>query len=181
MDPELKQRLVGVIVITALAAIFVPMLFDDPVADNSKLISELAIPVPPTGKFSSSIKKLPASTDEVLQLPPPESLRIESEKHSIAAKVDKTRVTSEVQEKKPAGMLRWVIQVGSFSQKSTAIALKNTLRKQGFSAFVESFETEKNNEMHRVRVGPELDKKRAEVMQKKINEKNNLQSILVSE
>ena len=33
MNQELKQRLIGAVVVTALAAIFIPMLFDDPV-DN---------------------------------------------------------------------------------------------------------------------------------------------------
>ncbi len=44
MDPAFKQRLVGAIVITALAAIFVPMLFDDPVNQSSKKINSLSIP-----------------------------------------------------------------------------------------------------------------------------------------
>ena len=43
MDQDLKQRLVGAVVITALAAIFVPMLFDDPIDESGKLISQLKI------------------------------------------------------------------------------------------------------------------------------------------
>ncbi len=44
MDQELKQRLIGAAVITALAAIFVPMLFDDPIDESGKSINELKIP-----------------------------------------------------------------------------------------------------------------------------------------
>ena len=36
MDHELKQRIIGTVVVTALAAIFVPMLFDDPVDSSGK-------------------------------------------------------------------------------------------------------------------------------------------------
>lgn len=44
MNQYLKQRIVGVAVITALVAIFLPMLFYDTVNDNDKTISELPIP-----------------------------------------------------------------------------------------------------------------------------------------
>ena len=45
---ELKQRLIGAVVVTALAAIFVPMLFDEPVENNSnQQTSELAVPKAP--------------------------------------------------------------------------------------------------------------------------------------
>lgn len=47
VDHELKQRIVGAAVITALAAIFVPMLFDDPLVESGKAVSELTIPEPP--------------------------------------------------------------------------------------------------------------------------------------
>lgn len=47
MTNELKQRLVGATVITALAAIFLPMLFDDPVKESSQVVNELDIPTPP--------------------------------------------------------------------------------------------------------------------------------------
>lgn len=188
MDPILKQRVVGVIVITALAAIFVPMLFDDPVEDDSKMISELAIPDAPMDGFQSSVQKLPRNTEQVLELPPPESLKVEPEPQTLPNKVEepKTTAAQPAAEKKPQtkqsnSLQRWVVQVGSFSQKPKATTLRNTLRGQGFSAFVETFTAGNNATMYRVRVGPELDRQRAEAMQKKINTKNNLRSIVVSE
>jgi DedD protein len=47
MDHELKQRLIGAVVVTALAAIFIPMLFDDPVDTSGKTVTELTIPQTP--------------------------------------------------------------------------------------------------------------------------------------
>jgi DedD protein len=44
MNQELKQRLIAAVVVTALAAIFIPMLFDDPVDNSGQLVSELVIP-----------------------------------------------------------------------------------------------------------------------------------------
>ncbi len=47
MTNDLRQRLVGAAVITAIAAIFLPMLFDDPVHESSKAANDLVIPAPP--------------------------------------------------------------------------------------------------------------------------------------
>ena len=66
MDQELKQRLIGAAVITALAAIFVPMLFDDPIDDTGKNVSELKIPEIPEKAQDVEIMPLPEKADDVL-------------------------------------------------------------------------------------------------------------------
>jgi DedD protein len=57
MEQGLKQRLIGAIVITSLAAIFVPMLFDDPIDETGKLISELKIPDAPAESYPIVLMK----------------------------------------------------------------------------------------------------------------------------
>ena len=133
MDQILKQRLVGAVVITALAAIFVPMLFDDPVEDSGMQVSELKIPDSQPNDFTSSIKKLPENVEQVMELPAPEPLMTEVDE---AIKPEKNAVinTANTQQQ----LSRWVIQVGSFSQKENAYTLRKQLRKQGFSAFIEA-------------------------------------------
>lgn len=69
MDQELKQRLIGAAVVTALAAIFIPMLFDDPIDDNGKMVSELTIPPEPVAGINDTANKLPASAAEVTGAP----------------------------------------------------------------------------------------------------------------
>ncbi len=59
MDHELKQRLIGAIVVTALAAIFIPMLFDDPIDNSGQQVSELTIPKAPENLAQKAEKKLP--------------------------------------------------------------------------------------------------------------------------
>jgi len=67
MDQELKQRLIGAVVVTALAAIFIPMLFDDPIDDRSQQVSELAIPpTPSVSSGESPMEKAPVSSGQVL-------------------------------------------------------------------------------------------------------------------
>lgn len=66
MDQELKQRLIGAAVVTALAAIFIPMLFDDPIDDSGKRVSEMTIPQTPALTAENAANKLPATPEEVL-------------------------------------------------------------------------------------------------------------------
>ena len=57
MEHELKQRLIGAVVVTALAAIFIPMLFDDPVDTSGKTVTELTIPQAPAEVCARSCTK----------------------------------------------------------------------------------------------------------------------------
>ena len=59
MNPELKNRLIGAAVVTALATIFIPMLFDDPVDSKGQSVSELSIPATPVKSTETSANKLP--------------------------------------------------------------------------------------------------------------------------
>ncbi len=69
MDHELKQRLIGAVVVTALAAIFIPMLFDDPVNNSGEAVTELTIPKAPVGASSGAGENLPADKAQVLNRP----------------------------------------------------------------------------------------------------------------
>lgn len=163
MDQELKQRLIGAIVITSLAAIFIPMLFDDPIDETGKLISELKIPAAPTHKSNEASGSLPQSIDQVIELPEP-ILEKESGRENQYF----------------SGMQRWFLQVGIFGQESNAISLRDKIRDQGFSVSIMTVADE-NGALFRVRVGPELDKRRAELLKIKVDEINNIKSILTSE
>jgi len=161
MDPELKQRLVGAVVITSLAAIFVPMLFDDPIDETGKMISELKIPKMPDHSLTENATAIPRNIDDVISLPKPDTIKV------LEAK--KTATT----------MIRWFVQVGIFGQESNAISLQNKIRKQGFPVRVTEVSTKKGL-MYRVRIGPELDKKRAEQLKIKVDKLNGFKSILSS-
>ncbi|UOA08809.1 SPOR domain-containing protein [Methylobacter sp. S3L5C] len=69
MNQELKQRLIGAIVVTALAAIFIPMLFDDPIDNSGQSISELIIPPTPVKTGEESANKLPTNANQILNAP----------------------------------------------------------------------------------------------------------------
>ena len=69
MDHELKQRLIGAVVVTALAAIFIPMLFDDPVDTSGKTVTELTIPQAPADATPETTQNLPENKAQVLNRP----------------------------------------------------------------------------------------------------------------
>lgn len=70
MNPELKQRLIGAAVVTALATIFIPMMFDDPVENKGQTVSDLKIPETPVKSTEQSANTLPTpATNKITQKP----------------------------------------------------------------------------------------------------------------
>jgi DedD protein len=69
MNPELKQRLIGAAVVTALATIFIPMLFDDPVDNIGKSVTELTIPPVPIKSDETSTNKLTTPANKAIKKP----------------------------------------------------------------------------------------------------------------
>lgn len=173
-DQTLKQRLVGVVVITALATIFIPMLFDDPIEDDDRSISELTIPPTPEESFEKSALPVQKSAEQVLAIPEPEGIKEKME--SKSARLEEKPANQPVPE-----LDRWIIQAGSFGQKENALELRDKLRKQGFTTYLDSINTEAGQVMYRVRVGPELDKERAEAIRKKLEELNKIKTFIVNE
>ncbi|MDI1291772.1 MAG: SPOR domain-containing protein [Methylobacter sp.] len=278
MDHELKQRLIGAVVVTALCAIFIPMLFDDPVDNSGKLVSELSIPTP-----GSDGRMVPSSADQVLGLPDPEPLSIENASDTLESagveeepeKQDRSgeslyaesegytedantkdlveqplsadvsdddgestqlsdsriktvvKVPEKVQKvietikpvtvkkpvqppvtvkqstpkpssvtkdlaavvaeaKKPVAaakasskLVRWYIQLGSFSKKENAVSYWKSLNEQGLPASLDTVQTDKGI-TYRLRLGPELDQKKAAAMKARLDKKN-IKAVLMSE
>ena len=280
MNQELKQRLMGAIVVTALAAIFIPMLFDDPIDRGGQSVTEIQIPPPPSNLDAAS-SKLPNSAKQVLETPdsesetminateetdlssetlPPSEVSpedealaervqessqnpsqktaahennialdtgvIDEQNRVISAKnthkvikpnpVEQEQVTiseAKIKEipKKPTPptpktvvkspapitygntetyasnpvkvkteLSRWTLQAGSFSKKENAVALLETLKKQGLPATLDTVNGPNNSPFYRLRVGPTLDKKRALEMKAKLDDQK-IQSLLISE
>lgn len=175
IDHKLKQQLVGAAVITSLAAIFIPMLFDDPVDESRQAIRGLTIPQAPVEVFERNPVVVPRSSRQVLEIPEPELEPTPIKRETVQVK------PLIKEQKKPQlsspDLVRWVIQAGSFGEKKNAIILRDKLRKQGFNAFVEL----NDKKLFRVRIGPELDKKRAEKTKARLEKTNNMKTILVSE
>lgn len=231
MDQKLKERLVGATVISALAVIFVPMLFEENI-EGETAVAEIKIPNYPGAKQlkTDSIGSAPKSENtikidktvgklvddeklpEVISLPletgygsppggaPPESVvesEIEPGSSAIRESVEKDaggyvvsesrsktdaiaeNDVSETESAPNAGLSAWMIQVGSFELEENANEMRDMLRNEGFSAFVEAVESEKEN-FFRVRVGPEIDRQRAEMKLELMQKRFGLKGMIVS-
>lgn len=75
-------------------------------------------------------------------------------------------------------MAVWVVQAGSFTTEGNARSLAEKLRKSNFPAFVEVV-TNAGNSIYRVHVGPELNRTRAEQVQKRIEDSVGVKGIVV--
>ena len=69
--------------------------------------------------------------------------------------------------------------MGTFSQKSNALALRDSLRKDGYLAYLEDSEIN-GQKSYRVRIGPEIEKDQLEKLKLKLLVENNLKGFIVS-
>jgi len=202
-----KQRLIGAVVIVALAVIFVPMLFEPQSLDSLPPIQQ-SIPRPPPfdpavkteiflGPQDSGVGALPESGPTVSQplaLPPPgEPVRAAAGASEPAAGASaKTPAAAAPAAGKPgkapgaapapgtnAGMPSWIIQVASSPNQANAAELEGKLRADGFAAFIEKAEVN-GRAFYRVQVGPQLERAQAEQTVARLREKHKVDPLIKS-
>lgn len=79
-----------------------------------------------------------------------------------------------------SGLANWFVQVGSFSDESNALDLRDRLREADISAYVEAVNVS-GTETHRVIAGPEMSEAKAEVLRDGIQERFGLNGLVFSE
>jgi DedD protein len=193
MDQKIKNRLVGIIVLFALAVIFLPMILDGSGVKKDKL--EFVIPaqklVQGDPDFKQKIIELRSNVDQIPNLKPrfvdensaPATLEqittaVEQEATVVVAKkVEKVeKVTKTV---KKSGGDSWVLQIGSFLDRSKALQQRDRIRKSSIAAvFIEQF-NDGNKINYRVRLGPFVSREQSRVAQNKIKAKHNIDGIVM--
>jgi len=201
VNDQLKQRLVGAIVLVSLAVIFIPMILPGGGMGDSMNVRK--VPAEPDYRFPppKSAPKAPPISDAVI-VPMGDSepkadvksstkastktstteKKISSKKASANKKVTTKPVVSIPDKKpdiKPGQVTAWIVQVGSFTSSPNAKALRDKLRKMGYASFVEALKG-KQGMIYRVRVGPELTRTRAEKLQKQLVKKAKLNGMVQS-
>ncbi len=202
---QLKQRLVGAVVLVSLAIIIIPMLLPGegrytrqqpvstiPVEPDYRFAPlPEAPPAPPVAQAPPvPVEALPAPEEEK---PVPQALPAKSAEKPAAkpkpaaepvAKPDlpidaATPKHSAVSKAGDGQATAWVVQVGSFSSARNAHALRDKLRKMGHSAFVEAVEDKGGKSVYRVRVGPEVRRDLAEKLQQRLAREAKLKGIVL--
>ena len=77
-------------------------------------------------------------------------------------------------------LVRWVVQVGSFSQEKSAKDLVAQLRLAGLSAFSEKVSSTAGT-AYKVRIGPELDRDKAAELARKVKSEHNLDAFVTTQ
>jgi DedD protein len=196
MDQNIKNRLVGIIVIFALAVVFLPMILDGSGVRKDKF--EVVIPPPPVvdanPEFDTRIIELNARADAIPELeqrfvdevssaelvePVPATPKTSAKKKadseiakdpaSPIAAVEPTRVGGD----------SWVLQVGSYQDRKKALVQRDKLRKSNVSAvFIEQFNVNQKPS-YRVRLGPFINREQTRVAQNKIKAKHDIDGIIM--
>ena len=195
----MKQRLIGAVVLIALAVIFVPMLLDGSGRKESAVVeAELSL-APPKFNFESELPD-PKQLDS---LPAAET---KSEPQAVAAPVDKPEPVKPAppqpveqpappKAKPPAepkvpeataskitpnpSLSGWAVQVAAFEEKGKALALQKKLVAGDFAAFTEKYEKQ-GKVLYRVRVGPELERENADRLRAKIEKDQGIKGAFVT-
>lgn len=184
MNEKLKQRLVGAVILVSLAIIFIPMLLDGGERSSMPMFGSnipdkpdyqfepLEIPlqqVPPIAEERPVLIDKPESAPEQTadaKEKPSEDAPASREASTEEPPRPKTEAASTATKPAPSALteneqVAWVVQVGSFSQSSNALSLRDKLRAKGFTAFVEKVKTDRDI-IYRVRIGPELKRENAD-------------------
>ena len=187
---QLKQRIVGAIVLVALGVIFIPMVLN---RDNSNTgitgsnippkpaeLAQLATQSPPP---PPPAPETPAETRQLVDkdTPPlPKATEPPVQENTAPAKPPASEAN-----KKPASTPNqvikthgWVVQIASFTDRSKALRLRDRLRKAKYTCFVESV-TGKRGTLYRVRVGPVIKREEANRLQTRIAKRLKLKGTLV--
>lgn len=258
MDNQVKQRVIGAVVLVALAVIFVPMLLEKPDSDlgpvGSNLpdqpeqsvqdrIEPLTLPEPPAeeepaqvvidaapgsiatpdatapaSEGNASVAGAPTSDAPVDAAPPAEapapvappaagaapaqplpaapapaapaaqtppataapapSAPAAAPPAAQAPAATPTKPAPSAQAPAAAKPLSgWVVQLASLASKDNALALRERLRGQGYTAFVEELQTPQGM-LYRVRVGPELERANADDLRNRLEQQVQIKGIV---
>ncbi|MEM7365873.1 MAG: SPOR domain-containing protein [Pseudomonadota bacterium] len=148
MESKLRQRVTGAIVLTALAIIILPMLFDGNAEERARLMTE--IPEPPV----IALREL--SVDDISsRMAAMESASTEAIPQVVPDLRDYAETTAPEEFALDANRLpvSWSLQLGSFTDYNNALALRETMRNAEYRTYIIQAQTDEG-ETYRVLIGP---------------------------
>ncbi|MCR4510375.1 SPOR domain-containing protein [Pseudomonas sp. 32.2.56] len=188
LDKGLKQRMVGALVLLALAVIFLPMLLSR--EDESRRV-QVDAPEMPAVPEMPNIEVQPVAVPEPQLLPdesvapdapqslePVEAPSLEQPAAAVVPAPAAAPVAAPpaAQTKLDANSLpiSWSVQLASLSSGEGAQKLQKTLRSQGYNAYIRSVDG-----MNRVFVGPLIERAEADRLRDQLNRQHKLNGFVV--
>lgn len=177
LDKYLKQRIVGALVLVALAVIFLPMLFSRPDDLRQVVVDAPAIPKTP--------EMIPVTQEPVI-VPEAEPLPEDPPIVETVTSAENSNVVSPASVESPVAVppvsrldanslpVTWSVQLASLATRASADDLQQKLRSKGYNAYVRTFE-----DKNRVLVGPVVDRAEAEKLRDLLGRQMNLKGFIV--
>ncbi|KAF0192166.1 MAG: DedD protein [Gammaproteobacteria bacterium] len=205
---KLKQRLVGVAVLVSIAVIFLPLVLQSPDEINPGFENEVIPPkssglsvkvlplniperVEPIKPDLAPAAAAETAASDAVPVPPvadvvaaePDVVAHTAPKPPVAQAESVPKTSGPPPAAKPVGGApsAWVVQLGSFSSRDNAFALRDKLRKRRYAAFVDDVAGGPGNKrIYRVRVGPELLRSRADTLRIQLEKEFRLKGMVVT-
>jgi DedD protein len=179
VNEHVRNRVVGLVILVSLAAIFLPMLFDGAGIERRRVpempVTDIAPADEPPGELDTTAGEwaFVEEVQRVREAPP-------------AAQVDAQPRHAPVESDAPDGPaldgegapFAWSVQLASFESRENAEALRDRLLGDGYAAYrIESHEGGRT--LHRVAVGPELDRGDTEALREALARRYDLDGLVV--
>ncbi|TBU77120.1 SPOR domain-containing protein [Phytopseudomonas daroniae] len=201
LDSGTKQRIVGALVLVALAVIFLPMLLSRPDELRHVVVDAPSIPAKPVVPEIEMQPVIVPDPQELPQEPIPgdsaaaADAQAPVEQPIVELPADETPVATPAPQptpskpaevtpppqKAPAERLdanslpvSWSVQLASLSSRPGAETLQKTLRAQGYNAYIRSVDG-----MNRVFVGPLIERVEADRLRDQLNRQHKLNGFVV--
>jgi len=188
LDKGLKQRMVGALVLLALAVIFLPMLLSR--EDEARQVQVDAPQMPAAPEIpTTELQPVAVPEPQVLPDEPVGSAAVEPLEPVEAPAIEVPAVaTAPVTAVAPATApaskpsrldanslpISWSVQLASLSSSDGAQKLQKTLRTQGYNAYIRSVDG-----MNRVFVGPLIERAEADRLRDQLNRQHKLNGFVV--
>lgn len=187
LDKGLRQRMVGALVLVALAVIFLPMLFS---REDELQRVVVDAPVMPQAPAMPSAELDPVSVPQVQDLPqepvPGAGLDASApvvEAPAVAVTEPAATKPAAAAEVAPVPVSRldanglavsWSVQLASLSSRASAESLQQTLRGKGYNAYIRNVDG-----MNRVFVGPVIERAEADRLRDQLTRLQKLNGFVV--
>ena len=186
MDQQLKERLIGIIVLVLFAVIFIPMFFSDPIdlvskektnlsnSKESEFVSKLKPVDDSTQEFDTKRIEYDTVTEETPQTVTEETPQTVTEESTDLVN-EETAFRKESLTENQMGQMNWIVQIGSYSNKENAEKENLRAKNAGFRSFINPI-TQNNKIMYQVCLGPEYDELDANKLREEIKKKIKLEN-----
>lgn len=175
MSSQVQNRLVGSVILIALAVIILPELLDGkPLQEQQQFDS---IPLQPDAEVTQ-LEVEPLADDVFVGVPQlAETLELTAEEATPidAQGVERPRTLPQQRDLRQPG---WLVQLGVFSNQASVANLVTQLRAKGYPAYSESVQSN-GRTLHKLLVGPSLSKAELEAELPALKQLTKLDGTLV--